>query len=71
MVRCDSATTGYGGRGLEDGAQAPGQWASGLVSAGDADAYKVRGMPGEAVGARAVALNTTDGPLAIHRNEGT
>ncbi len=48
---------------VEEGADAPGQWASGLITAGDADAYQVRGLPAGAVLARAVALNTTDGPL--------
>jgi hypothetical protein len=46
----------------EDGANAPGQWASALVPAGDADAYQVRGIPDGADTPRAVALNTTDGP---------
>jgi hypothetical protein len=46
----------------EDGAAAAGQWASALVPAGDAEAYQVRGLPADAVAARAVALNTTDGP---------
>jgi hypothetical protein len=47
----------------EDGAHAEGQWASALVPAGDAEAYQVRGVPADAVAPRAVALNTTDGPL--------
>jgi hypothetical protein len=47
----------------EDGAHAEGQWASALVSAGDAEAYQVRGVPADAVAPRAVALNTTDGRL--------
>ena len=47
----------------EDGAHAEGQWASALVPAGDAEAYQVRGIPAGAVAPRAVALNTTDGPL--------
>ena len=47
----------------EDGANAEGQWGSALVSAGDAEAYQVRGVPADAVAPRAVALNTTDGPL--------
>jgi hypothetical protein len=46
----------------EDGANAPGQWASALVPGGDAEAYQVRGIPAGAVAPRAVALNTTDGP---------
>lgn len=50
---------------IEDGASALGQWASGLVPAGDADAYQVRGIPGEATAPRAVALNTTDGPPVL------
>ena len=48
---------------VEDGAEEPGQWASGLIAAGDADAYQVRGVPVGAVRSRTVALNTTDGPL--------
>lgn len=48
---------------IEDGAEAAGQWASGLIPAGDADAYQVRGVPAGAVLPQAVALNTTDGPL--------
>lgn len=48
---------------VEDGAEAPGQWGSGLIPASDADAYQVRGLPTGAVNHRAVALNTTDGPL--------
>ena len=47
----------------EDGAHAEGQWASALVAGGDAEAYQVRGIPADAVAPRAVALNTTDGPL--------
>lgn len=48
---------------IEDGAQAEGQWSSGLVHGGGAQAYQVSGVPAEAVAARAVAINTTDGPL--------
>ena len=44
----------------EDGAQAAGQFGTGLVDADDADAYQVRGLPSSA---RVVAINTTDGPL--------
>lgn len=47
---------------VEDGAAAEGQWASALVDGGDADAYQVRGLPASARSARAVAINTTDGP---------
>ena len=47
----------------EDGAQAAGQFGSALVAAHDASAYQVRGVPAHARNARAVALNTTDGPL--------
>lgn len=47
---------------IEDGVQAEGRWLSGLVSGGDAEAYQVRGVPAEAVSARAAAINTTDGP---------
>ncbi|MFN2318080.1 MAG: N-acetylmuramoyl-L-alanine amidase, partial [Dermatophilaceae bacterium] len=47
---------------VEDGAEGEGQWASGLVTGGDADAYQVRGIPADAGSPRAVAINTTDGP---------
>ncbi len=47
---------------MEDGVTSKGQWASGLVPAGDAEAYQVRGIPADAVAPRAVAMNTTDGP---------
>ena len=50
---------------VPDGADAPGQWTSGLVGGGDAEAFEVRGLPEHARGPRAVALNTTDGPLQI------
>lgn len=46
-----------------DGAQVAGTWTSGLVAVGAGDAYQVRGVPDEATAARAVAINTTDGPL--------
>lgn len=46
-----------------DGADAAGRWASALVDGGDAEAYQVRGLPADAHEARAVAINTTDGPL--------
>lgn len=46
----------------EDGAEGDGQWASGLVAGGDADAYQVRGIPAGARSPRAVVINTTDGP---------
>jgi hypothetical protein len=45
----------------DDGVDVDGRWASGLVSGADADAYQVR-VPGGARQARAVAINTTDGP---------
>lgn len=47
---------------VDDGAEAEGQWASGLVPGGDADAYQVRGVPALARSPRATAINTTDGP---------
>lgn len=47
----------------EDGAQAQGQFGSALVNAADANAYQVRGVPPGASHPKAVALNTTDGPL--------
>ncbi|HEX2027012.1 MAG TPA: cell wall-binding repeat-containing protein [Nitriliruptorales bacterium] len=50
---------------IVEGATAPGQWASGLVSGGDADAYQVRGVPGHARAVRAMAINVTDGPLEV------
>ncbi|MEX5295884.1 N-acetylmuramoyl-L-alanine amidase [Kocuria sp. CPCC 205268] len=46
----------------EDGVTSPGQWASALVPAADAEAYQVRGVPAWADNQRAVAMNTTDGP---------
>ncbi len=46
----------------EDGIDTPGTWASGLVSGGDADAFQLRGAGGGA-GARAIVINTTDGPV--------
>lgn len=50
----------------EDGIQGRHQWASGLVSARDADAYQIRGLPLEARRPRAVAINTTDGrPVTV------
>lgn len=48
---------------VKEGAEADGQWASGLVAGGDAEAYQVRGIPAGARSARAVVINTTDGPL--------
>jgi len=45
----------------DDGAEVAGQWASGLVPGSDAEAYEVRVPPG-ARAARAVVINTTDGP---------
>lgn len=50
---------------IEDGAAGgvgEGQWSSGLVAGDDAEAYQVRGVPADAVGAEAAAINTTDGP---------
>ncbi|WP_431473179.1 hypothetical protein [Ornithinimicrobium sp. W1665] len=47
----------------EDGAQAEDRWTSALVSAAGATAYQVRGVPAAALDAKAVAINTTDGPL--------
>lgn len=47
---------------IEDGADEPGHWGSGLVGADDAEAYQIRGVPDAAVEPRAVAMNTTDGP---------
>ena len=56
---------------IEDGAEAEGQWASGLVAGGDAEAYQVRGLPAGAVDATAVAINTTDGdPVAVAQSPG-
>jgi hypothetical protein len=46
----------------EDGVDVDSQWASGLVAGADAEAYQVR-VPGGARRARAVAINTTDGPM--------
>jgi hypothetical protein len=50
---------------VADGAEAPGQWGSSLVAGGDAYAYQMRGVPLGAVTPRAVAINTTDGPLVV------
>ena len=47
----------------EEGAQAPRQWSSSLVAAGDAEAYQIRGIPGWAETPRVIAINVTDGPL--------
>jgi hypothetical protein len=47
---------------IEDGADGPGHWASGLVAGDRADAYQIRGVPHAAERPRAVALNTIDGP---------
>lgn len=47
----------------EDGAQAAGQFGSALIPAGKAQGFQVRGIPASARAAKAVALNTTDGPL--------
>lgn len=49
----------------QDGAQAAGQFSSALVSAGRADGYQVRGLPGAATHWRAAAINTTDGPQVV------
>ncbi len=58
---------------VEDGAQAVGQWTGALVAGGDAEAYQVRGVPADAQGARAAALNTTDGEHVVvgHRPAGS
>lgn len=45
----------------EDGVEVSGRFASALVDGRDADAYQVRTPAGRS-GARAVAINTTDGP---------
>ena len=47
----------------EDGVEVDGRWASALAPGADADAYQVR-VPRGARSARAVAINTTDGPVA-------
>lgn len=46
-----------------DGAQADGTWTSALVPASRASGYQIRGLGPWARDARAVAINTTDGPL--------
>ena len=48
-----------------DGAEAPGQWASSLVPANDADTYQVRGIPDWANSPTVAVLNTTDGPPIV------
>ena len=45
----------------DDGVEVDAQWASGLVAGSDAEAYQVR-VPDGARSARAVVINTTDGP---------
>ncbi len=45
----------------DDGIEVAGRWASGLVAGSGADAYQVR-VPGGARTARAIVINTTDGP---------
>ncbi|HUR14064.1 MAG TPA: N-acetylmuramoyl-L-alanine amidase [Mycobacteriales bacterium] len=49
----------------QDGAQAAGTFTSALVSAEDADAYQVRGLPAAGRRWRVAALNTTDGPEVV------
>ncbi len=46
----------------EDGVEVPGRFASGLTAGHDADAYQVR-VPRGVGNPKAVAINTTDGPL--------
>jgi hypothetical protein len=46
----------------QDGAQAPGQFTSALVSVDRATAYQVRGLSAGATSWQAAAINTTDGP---------
>ena len=59
---------------IEDGAagaRGGDNWASGLVAAGDAEAYQVRGVPADAANPQAVAINTTDGsPVQIGEARG-
>jgi hypothetical protein len=60
-VRFRHGTTWTSWQGMgEDGVEEDGTFASGLVPAGDADAYQVR-IPAGVGGARSVAINTTDG----------
>jgi hypothetical protein len=47
----------------EDGAQAPGEWGSGLVDADRAEAYEIRGIPDWALNPEVFVINTKDGPL--------
>jgi putative cell wall-binding protein len=46
----------------EDGAQAPGEWGSGLVDADRAEAYEIRGIPEWALDPKVFVINTKDGP---------
>lgn len=55
---------------VADDLEVEGRFASALIAAGDASAYQVR-VPGGAAAARAVALNTTDGPRQRTRRLGT
>jgi len=58
---------------VADDLQEPGQWGSGLMPAGDAEAYQVRGVPVGVRAPRVVVLNTTDGPplASVHRPPAT
>jgi hypothetical protein len=50
---------------VEDGAEAPGEWGSALVSAERAEAYEIRGIPAWAMSPNVFIINTTDGkPMA-------
>ncbi|MFI7483506.1 N-acetylmuramoyl-L-alanine amidase [Kocuria sp. M1R5S2] len=55
---------------IEDGIQAEGQWASGLVPGNGAKGYQVRGIPADAVDPQVVHINTTDGPPMVVGREG-
>lgn len=54
---------------VEDGIQAEGRWASGLLHGDGADAYELRGIPEDAVDPQVVHINTTDGPTTTVAGE--
>jgi hypothetical protein len=54
---------------VEDGAQAPRQWSSGLVFAGGADAYQVRDVPVWAQSPRAMAMSSAALSIGIQSPE--
>ena len=53
---------------VEEGAQAPGQWSSGLVFADGAEAYQIRSVPGWANSPRAIAISAA--PVTLGSDPG-